>query len=142
MRKIVFVNISNHPSNTWGEKQRKAIQDIVTFYNEGELDLETVDIQFPPVDPEWDWYTVWKLAHETLIQIEKTVREHNGDKEAIHIVHIMGEMGFTYDIVEGLKEQGVWDYRFVPIHSTTKRVVVEEKGKKISQFEFVRFRKY
>ena len=55
----------------------------------------------------------------------------------IKAVHIMGEMNFTYALVNKLKANGI-----KCVASTTKRETVEENGVKISKFNFVRFREY
>ena len=53
-------------------------------------------------------------------------------------IHIMGEMTFTFRLVEKLKAAGI---RCVA--STSERVVQElSDGKKVVQFSFVRFREY
>jgi hypothetical protein len=52
-------------------------------------------------------------------------------------VHIMGEMTFTFALVNLLKEVGI-----KCIASTTKRNVEEIDGKHVSTFQFVQFREY
>ena len=53
-------------------------------------------------------------------------------------VHVMGEMTFTYMVVSQLKAMGI-----ECIASTTIRdAEYSSDGKRISDFQFVRFRKY
>jgi hypothetical protein len=52
-------------------------------------------------------------------------------------VHVMGEMTFTYRLVNHLKANDI-----LCIASTTNRIVEEKDGKKIVQFQFVQFRAY
>jgi len=52
-------------------------------------------------------------------------------------VHLMGEMTFTFALVQKLKSAGI-----PCVASTTHRRVEERGGKKIVQFEFVQFRPY
>lgn len=49
----------------------------------------------------------------------------------------MGEMTFTYALVNLLKDAGI-----KCIASTTKRNVEEIDGKQVSTFQFVQFREY
>ena len=54
------------------------------------------------------------------------------------VVHVMGEMTFTYNLVTALKEVGI-----VCLASTTERLVkMMPDGKKVSEFKFVQFREY
>ena len=52
-------------------------------------------------------------------------------------VHIMGEMTFTFAMVNALHKKGI-----TCIASTTERISSEENGVKTSEFKFVQFRKY
>lgn len=52
-------------------------------------------------------------------------------------IHITGEMTFTFNLVHLLKEAGI-----PCIASTTERIVTEENGKKIVQFQFIQSREY
>ena len=113
----MFLNLSNHPSANWTPEQLDAAGGTV------------VDMPFPQVDPDGDEAYIENLADEYL---QKVLAMDN-----ISVVHIMGEMNFTFALVKKLKTHGI---RCVA--STTQRETVEKDGLKISKFKFIRFREY
>jgi ATP-dependent exoDNAse (exonuclease V) alpha subunit len=115
----MLLNLSNHPFNSWSEKQSQ-----VALETYGEV----VDLQFPQVGPYADELDIEKL---TFIYVNKVV------KMKPDAVHIMGEMTFTFQMVQKLLSLGI-----PCIASTTNRKAVIEDGKKISVFEFAKFRSY
>lgn len=118
----MLINLSNHPSEKWSKEQ---LQKAAEY---GEI----VDIPFPQVSPTGDMAYIQNLANQYLEQIMATAK----DKKTT--VHLMGEMNFTYCLVELLRRQGI-----PCVASTTQRNVVESPdGQKTSVFEFVQFRPY
>ena len=117
----VFVNLSNHPYEYWEETQKKAASEYG----------EASDLPFPSILPDASEEEINALADEYLERIVSMA-----PKDRI-TVHIMGEMTFTFAMVERLKSMGI---RCVA--STTERVVEEHEGLKTSVFSFVRFRDY
>ena len=118
----MLLNFSNHPSEYWGDKQIEAAKDY------GKIK----DIPFPVVSPESDYEDIQELADRYVEEI-LSFAENNQVT-----VHVMGEMTFTFSVVLQLKEKGI-----ECISSTTERNAEEiANGKKISDFQFVRFRKY
>lgn len=117
----VFVNLTNHPSEKWDENQRA---EALAF---GSI----IDIPFPAVDSASNEQLIAKLVDE----YEKTIL--NKAAGYTPVVHIMGEMNFTYALVKRLRQQGI-----VCVASTTERVVEEHDGQKTSTFRFVKFRRY
>lgn len=127
--KNIFVNISNHPSTKWTEKQIKAAEKFLTHGEKNKI----IDIQFPDINPNWNTAQVEDKAKEVFEKI-KSIE----GIEIVHtIVHIMGEMGFTYSLVRMCRNAFL-----ACVHSTTQRKVVEVYGKKVVEFEFVKFRHY
>ena len=125
----LFINLSNHPSNRWSESQISSAIDMV---NMGPV----VDIPFPNIDPELTKEEVDNLSKEYIEKIDNLFLEYDAEKI---ILHVMGEMTFTYKIINHFKDS----YIFTCVASTTKRNVVEkEDGTKVSVFEFVQFREY
>lgn len=118
-----FINFSNHPSSGWLKDQIAAAKEY------GEI----VDLNFPNINPEFTSAMVGSIADDAV----KTIASYGKDT----IVHIMGEMTFTYAVVTRLKALG-----FTCVASTTKRdpekTIITPDGKKISEFEFVQFREY
>lgn len=86
------------------------------------------DMPFPQIDPYLD-------TDEVEILVEDYVQKVRKIDPAV--VHIMGELTFTYRMVQKLEAFGI-----SCIASTTERKVVVEKNKKTSEFTFVRFRPY
>ncbi|EIM72319.1 CRISPR-associated protein [Nitritalea halalkaliphila LW7] len=116
----MLLNLSNHPVSRWPEMQLK----------EAELHFGSVqDMPFPLIDPAWDERQVAELV---TLYFEEIVKLHP------RCVHLMGELTFTFGLVEKLKRESI-----PVIASTTHRVVVElPDGSKNVKFEFIRFRKY
>lgn len=119
----VFINISNHLSSSWGDKQREAAEAYGTIE----------DIGFPHVPADADEGSI----DDTAKKIAKKIFDTYDDTVDI-TVHVMGEMTLTYALVNILKTCGV---RCVASCSDRK---VEERsdGSKVSYFEFAGFRKY
>lgn len=141
MEKTVFINMSNHPSTGWTKKQREAAE--IEFCSSGKAEI--VDIKFPDIDPTWDSFRLDDKVKEVFKEIQAI--------KGMKIIHVMGEMGFTCKLVAMCNifsiasihspTQGKdMDIIRACVHSTTQRKVTEIDGKKIVEFEFVRFRYY
>ena len=118
----MFVNLSNHPSKTWNETQKKAAQQY------GQI----IDVPFPAISAIGDELYILDLVRDFKAQILSQFNPLND------VIHIMGELCFTFALVKELKNNG-----FVCLASTTERIVEEkEPGVKEVIFKFVRFRKY
>lgn len=116
----MFVNLTNHPSLAWSDGQRQAALQY------GEI----LDLPFPVIDPAASTEEVKALADKTVDAIKQL--------DGSPVVHVMGEMTFTYAIVARLKALGI-----TCVASTTERdTVVAPDGRKITTFKFVRFREY
>lgn len=119
---MLLVNFSNHPSQYWDERQRKA------SHKYGKL----IDLPFPHISPNADVGELEKLVQDYVQRIVSLA-----DSKAI-TVHIMGEMTFTYMVVAKLKEMGI-----KCVASTTERkTTYASDGTKLSEFSFVKFREY
>lgn len=114
-----LINLSNHPAANWPENQRQA---AIKRYGKIE------DLSFPNIPPGQSEEEVAEMAGQYYLQ----VRTRNPAA-----VHLMGEMTFTFALVNLLKSAGI-----PCIASTTERIVTEENGKKIVQFQFIQFREY
>lgn len=115
----MLLNLTNHPSTGWPENQRRAAIDA---YH------EIVDWPFPVIPPTWDEVEVTHHASEYIHQIQN-----------LHptAVHVMGEMTFSFFLVQRLLAMGI-----PCIASTTQRITSQSGDTKVSTFEFVRFRPY
>lgn len=123
MRKDIFVNCSNHPSNGWQDSQKNAALEY------GEI----VDVPFPNVDS--------RITNEELdALVDDTVNKIMEYKPKA--VMLMGEFVTSYKIVNKLKENNI-----KVLVSVTERNSKEVKGSdgvitKTSVFDFKGFREY
>ena len=119
----MFINLSNHPSANWSAEQKTAAEQLY-----GEI----IDLPFPQVDPHGDENYIVLLADEYCLKVKSV------SKGQPTVVHLMGEMTFTYAIVSRLKTKGI-----TCVASTTERMIkMMPDGKKVSEFKFVQFREY
>lgn len=121
---IMLINLTNHPSSRWSEKQKAAAEEEF-----GEI----VDMPFPEIREEGcEWY-VSDLADQYLRKIL------NMPDASPFVVHLMGEQTFSYALLRRLRDRGI-----TCVASTTKRIVKEEEpGRKTEViFQFERFRRY
>jgi len=120
-----FINLTNHPSNKWGEKQITACKGAVI-----------VDIPFPNVASSMTSGNVKEMARDILIPL---MVEYNKEDT---LFLVQGEMSLTYQLVSMLKTN---DYKVVVACSerNTKEVVNEDgTTTKVATFNFVQFREY
>lgn len=118
----MFVNFSNHPSQDWSTRQLEAAREY------GEI----VDLPFPAIAPDASERELLSQANESV----KKILSLGGNSQIV--VHIMGEMTFTFLVVSQLKEKGI-----KCVASTTERNATENSdGTKLSEFSFVKFREY
>ena len=116
----MFINLTNHPSSGWSEEQLKAA------YEYGKV----IDISFPNIEPFFTSKEVEELA--------EIIVDGISDLDTHPVVHVMGEMTFTYAVVSRLRSMGI-----KCVASTTERLVkMMPDGKKVSEFKFVQFREY
>lgn len=119
----MLINLSNHPSSKWSEEQMNAAK----CYG------DVVDLPFPIVNPNGNEQYIDTLAEEYLVKMKNLSSDNS-----IFVVHLMGEMSFTFALVLRLQNLGVQC-----VASTTERIVEDlEDGKKQVTFKFVRFRAY
>jgi len=117
----MLINLSNHPSSSWNEKQKK---EALKYGN-------ILDIPFPDISPDIGTEDVEKSAQSYFKLCKDTA---SPDKATIHIA---GEPVFCFLLIQLLLKEN-----YTCIVSTTERIVREENNEKISVFEFNRFRKY
>jgi molybdopterin-guanine dinucleotide biosynthesis protein len=116
----MLVNFTNHPFKSWSETQKNA---AVSKYK------EVADVSFPHINPNADELDI---KAEAVKYLEIII---NMKPDA---VHIMGEMNFTFQMINYLMQEGI-----ECIASTTNRVVQDlSDGSQKSFFEFIKFRSY
>ena len=121
----MLLNLSNHPLNTWTEKQ---IAEAKELYG------SVVDLPFPQIPPEADENEVLKIADK---YFEVCIEKLSASKDEKNAVHLMGELTFVFALANKLLHSGV-----ETVASTTERNTRDIGNKKITEFNFVRFRKY
>ena len=94
---------------------------------------EIVDIEFPPIPPSADDDEVLKIVMENLKKILSF---------SPAAVLCQGEFTYTYKMVEQLKRQNILVMAACSERIVTEIFQPEGTTKKISEFNFVRFRKY
>jgi len=127
----MIINVSNHPTDKWSSEQLQAARDLSGCG-------VVIDIPHPSVPAGANEQEVARLAWQVFDQIVAAQRRHQGGACDSCIVHLMGEQGFVDYLNQILRLRDVRT-----IYSTTSRAVVEqEDGTKVSRFRFVRFREY
>jgi len=120
----MLINLSNHPSEKWSQQQLDAAKCYGTV----------VDLPFPVIDPMAESFEIDKLSAGYLNQIDLIFANDIKDQQA---VHIMGELTFSFSLVNKLRAKGI-----ACLASTTQRIVNEEDNLKMTEFQFCRFRNY
>ncbi len=121
----MFVNFSNHPSDRWDSKERRA----ASAYG------EITDINFPVVPPEADEQLIEQLALDCVKEIEPVLTGNDA-------VMVQGEFTLTYAVVNLLKKKGVKTLSACSERNTTETIDAYGNSIRNSVFTFVRFREY
>lgn len=120
----MLINISNHPSSEWGEKQKSA---ALAMWG------GVIDIELPQIDPNLSCEEVIQKASSDVHHYMEIAAECGSNS----VFHIMGESVYCYHTIRLIKEAG-----YTVVASATERVVEYKDDAKISHFSFVRFRAY
>lgn len=118
MNEQMFINLSNHSSDNWDELQLR----------EAERYGKIEDIPFPQISGLMSRGEIIQLAEEMVQMIVK---------KSPSAVMCQGEFTLTYNIVKGLKENGI-----KVLAACSERMVEENKNTKIVRFKFNQFREY
>jgi hypothetical protein len=122
----MLLNLSNHPSTRWSDKQR---QTAIEKYG------NIQDMPFPNVPAAATSEEVEILANDYVQGIRGLAKVENNLPFA---AHVMGEMTLVFRIVTLLKQSDI-----TCVASTSERNSVENAdGSKTIQFEFIQFREY
>ncbi|MFK7903947.1 MAG: hypothetical protein AB8B69_02435 [Chitinophagales bacterium] len=120
----MLLNLTNHPSPRWQALQyQTAIREYQTI----------IDLPFPNIPPNYKGEDITELARSYLYKIQLLQQKHPK-----LTVHLMGELSFTFSLLQMLLKEGI-----DCVASTSERLTKEQAdGTKTIKFEFVRFRKY
>ena len=121
----MLINLSNHPLCQWSAKQIKAAEKK---YN------TIIDFPFPHISPVASKSVIIKKSKSYAAKCHKLI---SASTEKHNAVHVMGELTFTFSIVNFLKQKAI-----LCIASTSNRIVLQESEAKTSYFSFVTFREY
>ena len=121
----MFINISNHPSVKWDNKQLEKARKFG----------KVVDIKFPIISSEYDEKEIMKVADEYSEKILSLV-----DQEGA--VMVQGEFTLTFAIVNRLKSNGIKVLSACSERKVTETVDENGDAIKIVKFDFVKFREY
>ena len=119
----VFLNVSNHSSRQWSNKQRA----------EAEKYGKIVDIRFPPVPADISAEEVKKIAKRTF----EVICQYD-----CSVVMLQGEFTLTYLLVILLMQAGFRVVAACSDRQATEQVDEDGNSIKCSQFTFVQFREY
>ena len=123
----MLINLSNHPSKDWG-----GLQTDTAINKYGSI----LDVNFPKIDPTWETDKIIRLTDRYYSEITNLIKV-NYTKNEKNAVHVMGELTFVYHLVKQLSSSGI-----TCVVSTSNRIVEENNGKKIVQFNFGNFREF
>lgn len=121
----MLINLSNHPSETWSERQLGAARELY-----GDI----VDIAFPAIIPSINEKGIEQLVADYFNRIMEIAI----NKKVIPVVHLMGEFSFTFALVNKLKAAGI----DVIVSTSERQTEINADGSKTIRFDFVRFRNY
>jgi len=120
----MLINISNHPQARWQTAQREAAKTYG----------EVIDLPFPNIPPQATTAEVDIMAVGAMNDILSRMQQQDHPTTTIHL---MGEMTFTYALLNKLRAQGI-----PCVASTTERIVTVEGDTKKTVFKFIQFRPY
>lgn len=120
----MFLNITNHPSETWSSAQVAAAE---------KMGGEIVDLAFPDVPPD--------ASSEEVLLLGKQLISGAVEKKPLAVL-VQGEFTLAFLVVRELQSLGFPCYAATTRrHSESKRLE-EGATRVVSQFEFVQFRRY
>jgi len=120
---MVFINLSNHPSEKWSEEQLSAARKY------GDI----IDIPFPAIDAMCTEDDIDDYVKKYYVM----VKQYDNP-----VVMIQGEFTFTYRMVNCLKENGIKTLASCTDRIVEDKVLADGRIEKTSLFQFARFREY
>ena len=119
----MFLNVSNHPSNMWQQKQLDAAREY------GEI----VDFGHPDIPACATEDKIREIASKTVREIEELKPD---------VIFLAGEFTIAFMLVDELLSRG-----FTVLAATSDRITEETElddgtMQKVSKFEFIQFRPY
>jgi hypothetical protein len=122
--RVVFLNLSNHPSAGWSPRQLGEAEA---------LGGGVVDEPFPDVPPEADASQIREIGARLVSRIAA---------RAPSAAMVQGEFTLAFYLVSELESRGITCYAATTRRVTDTRASPGGAAEKASRFEFVRFRRY
>ena len=119
----MFINVSNHPSDSWSDQQLLAAREYGVI----------IDIPFPQIDPDTSTVEISALAHEYMLKIEEYRNA---------VVMVQGEFTFSYALTRRLREKDIIVVAACTRRKAEEQVMPDGTVLKSSIFEFGGFREY
>ena len=119
----MFLNITNHKSTMWSQKQ----------INAAHVYGEIVDYPYPELSPSFSTEDISRIAREELRKIIAM-------KPSACLV--AGEWSITFQLVDGLLKAGVKVLSACSERNTVEQQNPDGTSTKTSHFDFVQFREY
>jgi len=120
----MIINLSNHTSSKWSEKQIKTANKLF-----GDI----IDMPFPAVGAEASTDEIQAMADEAALRIT----EMHPDA-----VMCQGEFTLTYAVVSRLKQNGIKVVSACSERSAKETLLPDGRSEKKAVFDFVQFREY
>ena len=99
----MFINISNHPLETWKGKQLEEAQKFGEFH----------EIPFPYIEPEWDSEKLSSLAKEYVEKVHLLLPV----PDAQSAIHLVGEPVFVFKMVCNFRNPDSYQvFKFICIY--------------------------
>ena len=121
--RIIFVNHTNHNSAQWSVEQRAA----------AEVYGQIIDLPFPPIPAEFGTEELSEIVSANLAKILELSPK---------AVLCQGEFVYTYLMVEQLKKHNILTLAACSERLATQNIEPDGTVKRVSIFQFVRFRNY
>jgi len=124
-----LINLSNHPSDKWGTKQKAEFEEIIDF-------------PFPNIPSNYTTEQVKELVDSTYKKV-KQLNDKLRENSFVGIT-IQGEFTFSYlffDLLKNNLEEYIWNI-YIPCTERKVQEKISQEGKveKISVFEFCGWR--
>lgn len=119
----MFINLSNHPSEKWSDKQ------LLEAHKYGDI----MDFPFPQIDP----YCTDEEINETVDRYYEEIIKYSDP-----VVMLQGEYLFTYRLICRLKAAGIKVLAGCSDRRTIEYIDDNGATARRSEFEFVQFKEY
>lgn len=131
---MLFINLSNHPSNKWAQEQLYAAKK----YDNPNGSNEIADIAFPNIPPDYTTEQVEEMAAGYASVIEQACYQDKIER----VIHLAGELSFCFAFAKYFATHTRWANRNITIVTACSDRISTDlgDGKKELHFIFKQFR--